>query len=714
MWLAIVIAAATIGMQDPQPTFADAYLDPGARELVRLARERRLTAERSIERYEALARERISLGIQALRRERMIYRRETAARIDWRRDGTVEMELLGAREAFPIAMSEAGLPHSLRRFARYLAFDPADLRLSFEMQGRTGAAGNDDMSHPLAPGSEADYRFASGDTTVIQLPDGRSVRLIELRVIPRRREFRLLSGSFWFEADTYALVQATFRLARPFDLERDGDPEDVRNMWPVVRGLLLPIRADVRYITIEYGLWDMQWWMPRLVALEGVAEVGSFMRTPLRYELEYRDYTVYGELLDPEVADTIRVGIPRDSLSGPAENVRCRNQRCHVFHVRIPEDSLSLLASEHLPGSIYDEGSAFLTEAELRGLAERLERIGDGPWQLEAPRLSWGLGRAGLVRYNRVEGLSVGARLDADFGRLTADATVRYGFADREVNGELGMVRPTRTMDYRLGIYRRLASADPFSHPFGLGNSFTALVFGRDDGEYFRALGVELTGTSADTRDPWFTWRVFAERQTPAAVGTAFSVRRLIDEDHTFRPNIVADSADQVGAAVTLRLDRGLDPAAFRWSAAASIEAATGDFRYVKPSATVWLGVPLGGPFLGALEVSAGTTVGDVPVQSLWYLGGPGTLRGYDGGAARGEAFWRGRAELGTAFPGARVAAFVDAGRAGPRRDLRLDPTLVSAGVGVSFLDGLIRLDLARALRDPVRWRFDMYVDAAL
>src|SRR5690606_28627413 len=136
MWLAIVIAAATIGMQDPQPTFADAYLDPGARELVRLARERRLTAERSIERYEALARERISLGIQALRRERMIYRRETAARIDWRRDGTVEMELLGAREAFPIAMSEAGLPHSLRRFARYLAFDPADLRLSFEMQGR--------------------------------------------------------------------------------------------------------------------------------------------------------------------------------------------------------------------------------------------------------------------------------------------------------------------------------------------------------------------------------------------------------------------------------------------------------------------------------------------------------------------------------------------------------------------------------------------------
>src|SRR5690606_5106989 len=157
MWLAIVIAAATIGMQDPQPAFADAYLDAGARELVRLARERRLTTERSIERYEALARERISFGVRALRRERMIYRRETAARIDWRRDGTVEMEVLGAREAFPIAKSDVGLPVSLRRFARHLAFDPTDLRLLLDTRERPENVGDDDdVRHPLAPGSEAD------------------------------------------------------------------------------------------------------------------------------------------------------------------------------------------------------------------------------------------------------------------------------------------------------------------------------------------------------------------------------------------------------------------------------------------------------------------------------------------------------------------------------------------------------------------------------
>jgi hypothetical protein len=38
----------------------------------------------------------------------------------------------------------------------------------------------------------------------------------------------------------------------------------------------------------------------------------------------------------------------------------------------------------------------------------------------------------------------------------------------------------------------------------------------------------------------------------------------------------------------------------------------------------------------------------------------------------------------------------------------------MSAGVGASFLDGLFRLDLARALRAPRGWRVDFYMDGAL
>src|SRR5690606_39716413 len=77
------------------------------------------------------------------------------------------------------------------------------------------------------------------------------------------------------------------------------------------------------------------------------------------------------------------------------------------------------------------------------------------PWQLEPPRVYWGPDR-GLLRYNRIEGLSVGARAEMGFGRLTADATARIGLADLVPNFDLGANRAASHARYRLGAYRRL------------------------------------------------------------------------------------------------------------------------------------------------------------------------------------------------------------------------------------------------------------------
>ena len=101
-------------------------------------------------------------------------------------------------------------------------------------------------------------------------------------------------------------------------------------------------------------------------------------------------------------------------------------------------------------------------------------------------------------------------------------------------------------------------------------------------------------------------------------------------------------------------------------------------------------------------------------MQSYWYLGGPGTLRGYGGNASSGDAFWRARLELANRWPAARVVLFADVGRAGPRDQLSLARPLAGVGVGASFMDGLIRLDLTRAIRTPTGWRLDFYTDAAL
>ena len=52
--------------------------------------------------------------------------------------------------------------------------------------------------------------------------------------------------------------------------------------------------------------------------------------------------------------------------------------------------------------------------------------------------------------------------------------------------------------------------------------------------------------------------------------------------------------------------------------------------------------------------------------------------------------------------------------RAGPRDHLSVARSLAGVGVGASFVDGLIRLDVTRAARVRTGWRIDFYTDAAL
>ncbi|HEX9395068.1 MAG TPA: hypothetical protein VF923_10455, partial [Gemmatimonadales bacterium] len=72
------------------------------------------------------------------------------------------------------------------------------------------------------------------------------------------------------------------------------------------------------------------------------------------------------------------------------------------------------------------------------------------------------------------------------------------------------------------------------------------------------------------------------------------------------------------------------------------------------------------------------------------------------------------RAELANRLPAARLALFSDVAWAGARNAFATSRPLVSAGVGASFLDGLVRIDLARALRAPTGWRLELYSDAIL
>src|SRR5690606_34543908 len=115
------------------------------------------------------------------------------------------------------------------------------------------------------------------------------------------------------------------------------------------------------------------WWMPRHFALEGMVRVGPLLRVPIRYELAYSDYRVYGDeegmpplpAIDTRLAgDTTRTRRCRDCL--------CERGRCRRFELTVPEDSAALLVSDYLPPSPFEQGDVLLSEADVEALEAEL------------------------------------------------------------------------------------------------------------------------------------------------------------------------------------------------------------------------------------------------------------------------------------------------------------------------------------------------------
>ncbi|HRP07077.1 MAG TPA: ShlB/FhaC/HecB family hemolysin secretion/activation protein [Gemmatimonadales bacterium] len=718
---------------------SDAYADAATRDLVHELRAARARNERLVTSYTVRASQRMGMGLRAVSRDRMLWRQELVADIHWRRDSISTATVVGAREAVPVADARDQLPSGLRGGVNDLVVDPASDYLHV-----VGMDDDDGIVYPLRDGGELDYRYAIGGTTTLGLPDGRQISIVALEITPRRADWRLMSGTLWFDQDTKGLVRAAFRPARPFELQRDLDPDDAEDVpgW-------INVKAEVRFITLEYGLQEGRWWMPRYVAIDAAGSMGRWLNVPFRLERIYRDYevqggtppdtssgfvpagrsrwvTVNGSRVDSitreRISDSLRAAVRActDSLAqAGATDSTTRRQRmttCRERHlpdnltVIVPADTQSVINSAELGEPILQMGD-MITEAELESLQGAIEQIPDRPWQrhFEVPD---GFGAVlRHARYNRIEALSLGASMSADLGRFRIEALGRIGLGDGEPNGELALVRETPNVQWRLGVSRDLTAMNPELRPFGMLASSMALFAGRDDGEYFRTRGVSLEGS--DLRAGHWTLSVWHRRESPALVETQFSLPHLLDGDHLFRGNLAADEATQTGASLTLRQQRPFS-ASSSISAELSVDGATGDYDYLRGSATLHTSFALGSRQSGGITVAAGTSRGQLPMQAYFLLGGAATLRGYHGAATGGEAFWRARAEFGRGQPAARLIGFVDAGWAGARNAFGRDNPLVGVGIGASLLDGLVRFDLTRGLSEGGGTRFEVYFDGLI
>jgi hemolysin activation/secretion protein len=168
-----------------------------------------------------------------------------------------------------------------------------------------------------------------------------------------------------------------------------------------------------------------------------------------------------------------------------------------------------------------------------------------------------------------------------------------------------------------------------------------------------------------------------------------------------------------VGVAFGLSEDFGIDPRGWRFGTGARLEGATGTFDYARAAVDVTASRGIGSSLEAALTASVGSSVGTLPPQRLWYIGGPQTVRGQIAGQDSGDAYWFSRASLAYGLVAVRPTLFFDVGWAGPRADwVSPGRPMTGAGAGVSFLDGLLHFDLARGIQPTRSWRGALYLDA--
>jgi hypothetical protein len=747
-----------------------AFKDATAKATLLHARVARLTQDSALTSYDAMSYERVSVGMgfTKLGRDRLLFRHESAARVRWQQGVGVWMDAKGSRTAFPMVASE-----DARKEVKQEMRDP-DLNASIPYfpgyeplwigsDVARAQVDENEIVNPIADGAEAYYTYVTGDSVSFKLPNGTVIQLRELKVRPREPKWNLAVGSLWFDTRSGQLVRAAYRLAIPIDIWAIATQDDPKSMDDVpvwVKPMITPMKAEVSAIAVEYGLHEGRFWMPRLRMAEGSAQV-SFMHVPFKMEESFKYASVNGKDSLPAITlasaaprtrmpdsltfeqqqewrDSVRevararVRATNDSIRRGLRKRDVRRSQCDTSDVRIttttrysgqlavatriPCDESKLENSSDLPPSIYDPGEELFGSKELDELrAEALSLGAQAPFSfgmrggvLPPPSINYG---PSLMRYNRIEGLSLGASIEQELGGgYSASALGRLGVADLEPNVELTLMRTNVTKSIQVSGYNHLVSASDWGHPLSFGSSFSALMFGRDEGFYYRATGGELSGDrqSSFGGGTRLNWRAFVEQERTATVKTNFAVNGA-----DFPANLEARRGTYFGVGGHIGHEYGLDPQGMRLLTDLRVEAAKGDSLYGRAALDFTASHGLG-RLAGSLTLAGGSSIGGLPSQRRWYLGGSQTVRGQSPDTAQsGNAFWLTRAELGSNDAGMRPTVFADLGWVGDRAKIGdIVRPMSGVGAGVSFLDGLFRFDVARGIYPRKQFRVDLYLES--
>jgi hypothetical protein len=698
--------------------------------LVERAMERQRTQDSLVTDYTATLRYRltVSLGRRRWARSAPASVEEQDVKVQWQAPNDLRVDVLGRRAAAvsPELGRESwsiwdrpwfvprGLSDSIRIFSdEFPAIAPL---------------------HPLAGEGPRWYRYELTDSAQVTLPNGKRVKVLAVDVTPAREGPALIVGRLWIDAATSETVRFAFRyVGKGLWVAPEGETRKDSSNARRANGFIN--RLFTLDVDLEYGIQDGQYWMPWRQTISGRVSVPlvSDLVIPFEAVTTFRNYEIntgkapaftleapVGMSRDSALArwrarqDTLRKArrsgdIP-DSLWARDYAGFWQDGRYEVH--RPPKDSLARYEawgdSLVLASDPEDAGRVRDIEAELGRMAEGLpdDLTGNKPVRFAMQR------PGDLAGFNRVQGWSLGAGIGVKVPGVSftdAYGTLRYGFSDERVTGRLGVIRNGPGWKLTVDGYRDIVDQDPVSPGRNIANSLNAVFTTHDNADYMLA-----TGGGAAMQLPWtesleLKFGLKVEEQLTVERDARSGLNDFLGGTGVMLENAPITDGTFVGGFASVS-GRGR----LRWTLSGDVLSGAGtETGRVWGEAQYAVGRSSGATFRTKAGIASSPTL----PQMQFRVGGQQTVRMYDYGRQRGQAFWAGQVDVAPFSGWLRPVVFADVGWAGDASDIG-DSPLFGAGVGLSlysklFRAGVIRFDLSRGLSpDHPTLRFDIVFQA--
>lgn len=547
-----------------------------------------------------------------------------------------------------------------------------------------------DVPHPLSAAGLQEYDFGVRDSLQIRLGP-RTLNVYEVRVRPRNALLPRAIGAVFIDMESHDVVRMAFSFTRA--ALKDKDLDDVS-------------------VVLENGLFEGRFWLPRRQEIE-IRRSGTWLEFPARGIIRGRwEICCY----------QVNRGLGPAGFAGP-EIVISPNAygNSSAFTGKIldslPPDVRAV--SDEDVRKVQDEARSLVREQALA----RTRRTGLA-----------GRSISDFVQFNRVEGLSVGAGMLSRLGRgASIPLQMRYGLSDHQLKGVVGLnYERANGASLHFSLFRNYRDVSEEPERSRVVNTIAAQEFGSDYTDL-----VDVRGGSLLLKGSLLAGVI------PSLQLSAEKHRSLSIQAHstfgTFEPTLPADSVDEIRAVFALERPNRVGIIGLEIRGRFSAEYTSWDANTCcrrggslgRVSLTAHIEKPLGTSRL-VFHTYGGTvrSADVVPIQHLFFLGGPVTAPGYDFHSIAGTSALSQRLEVRfpVPFPSfslgrygrspstAPLAPFFNlAGITGSNVQARPGVSGMPAGwypsVGIGLLPmfELLRFDVARGLRKG-RWTFSVDV----